>query len=121
MPDFEVMFRLDENALELIIRTSVIYLGLIAAMRTFGRRETGTLQLPELLMVILVADGVQNGMTGDYASVTGAAIVAATLVSWNYVLDSLAFRSNFVRRIMRPEPLPLVLEGSIVAETCARR
>ena len=111
-PDMEAIFRLDENALELIIRTSIMYIGLLVALRTFGRRETGALELPELLMVVLIADGVQNGMAGDYQSVTGAVIVAGTLLAWNIFLDWLAYASPTARALLRPKPLNLVEDGA---------
>ena len=53
MPDLAEMFRLDENAVELFIRTTVIYLGLVVAMRIIGRREVGSLELTDLLMIVL--------------------------------------------------------------------
>ena len=46
MPDLTALFELDENALELFIRSSVIYVGLVAVLRIFGRREIGSLELP---------------------------------------------------------------------------
>jgi uncharacterized membrane protein YcaP (DUF421 family) len=111
-PDLETMFRLDENALELFLRTSVIYLGLIFALRIIGRRETGALELPELLMIVLIADGVQSGMAGAYTSVTGAVIVAATLIGWNYTITVLTYNFPFARNLLRPKPLILVQDGA---------
>ena len=111
-PDLEAMFRLDENALELFIRTSVIYLGLIIVLRIIGRRETGALELPELLMIVLIADGVQQGMAGSYTSVTGAIIVAATLIGWNYAITFATYNFPFARDLLRPKPLILVQDGA---------
>jgi uncharacterized membrane protein YcaP (DUF421 family) len=111
MPDLEAIFRLDENALELFIRTSVIYLGLVLALRIVGRREVGSLELTDLLMIVLIADGVQNGMAGDYVSVSGAAIIAATLIGWNYVLSWLTYMSPHARTLLLPEPLLLIQDG----------
>lgn len=111
-PDFDAMFHLDVNALELFIRTSVIYLGLILALRVVGRRETGALELPELLMIVLIADGVQNGMAGKYESVTGAIIVAATLIGWNYTISVLTYNFPAMRTLLRPKPLILVQDGA---------
>lgn len=111
LPDLEEMFRLDASALELFLRASIIYLGLLFVLRIMGRREMGSLELPELLMIVLIADGVQNGL-GDYASVTGAAVIAATLIGWNFVLDWLAYKSDLARRLLRPAPLLLVRDGA---------
>jgi uncharacterized membrane protein YcaP (DUF421 family) len=113
MPDLETLFRLDENALELFIRTTIIYLALVAALRVFGRREVGSLELPDLLMIVLIADGVQNGMAGDYTSISGALIVAGTLVGWNYVLSWLTYVSPAARSVILPSPLILVEDGRL--------
>ncbi len=120
LPDFESVFRLDVNAFELVMRTSIIYLGLILAMRALGRRESGSLELPELLMVVLIADGVQNGMAGSYQSVTGALIVAGTLIGWNFVLDWLSYNFALCRDLLRPKPLTLVQDGRYVRNNMRR-
>ena len=105
------LFSLDENALELIIRTSVIYLALIVALRLVGRREFGSLEIHELLLIVLIADGVSNGLSGSYESVSGALIVAGTLLAWSYLIAQLIYRFEFVRALMRPAPLPLIKDG----------
>lgn len=114
MFDWNAVFGLDENALELIVRTSVIYLVLIAAMRMLGRRELGSLQIPDLLFVLLIADGVQNGMGGEYSTVTGAFIVGGTLVLWNYAIIQLIHRFERLRRLLQPPPLPLIENGKVL-------
>lgn len=112
--DLTALFEVDVSVVELVARTSIIYLMLLALMRLIAQREMGSLQLPDLLLVVLVADGVQNGMSGDYGSVTGAFVVALTLVSWNYALDWMTYRSRFIRRLVRPPALKLVEDGRIL-------
>lgn len=114
------VFRLDVSALELVIRTSLVYLALLTAMRVISRREMGSLELPDLLMVVLIADGVQNGMAGNYNSFTGALIVAGTIIGWNYALDALSYRFGPIRRLIRPAPLPLVKDGRLLRRNMRR-
>ncbi len=111
--NLDELFRLDVSALQLIVRTSVVYLAILVAMRIVGRREIGSVELPDLLMIVLIADGVQNGMAGDYKSVTGALIVAATLIGWNYALDWLVYHVPVIARLLRPAPLLVVQDGRI--------
>lgn len=118
--DLEGLFRLNVSGLELFVRTSLVYLGLIVAMRALGRREMGAFEIPDLLMVVLIADGVQNGMAADYDSVTGALIVGGTLIGWNYVLDMLTGRSAFVRKLVRPAELKLVENGRLLRRNMRR-
>ena len=114
------IFRLDVPALELVLRTSVIYLLLLAGMRLIARRESGTLELPDLLMVVLIADGVQNGMSGEYGSVTGGIIVGGTILAWNFALDAATYVSPVARRLLRPAPLLLVRDGRIIRQNLRR-
>lgn len=109
--DLGELFGLDVSALELIVRTTAVYLSLLAILRVLARREMGNFELPDLLLVVLVADGVQNGMAGEYTTVTGALIIAGTLFGWNYLLDYLTFRFAFARRLLQPKPLVLIEDG----------
>jgi uncharacterized membrane protein YcaP (DUF421 family) len=118
--DLREMFSLDVNLLQLFLRTSIVYFVLLLMMRVVTRREMGSFELPDLLMVVLIADGVQNGMAGDYKSVTGALVVAATLIGWNYALDLLSYRSSLVRSLLRPSLLPLVRDGRMLRRNMRR-
>ena len=75
--DLDAVFGLNMSGFELFVRTTIVYLGLLAAMRVIARREAGSLELPDLLMIVLIADGVQNGMSGNYSTVTGRRSSAA--------------------------------------------
>ncbi len=118
--DIIELFRLDVSALELVLRVSVIYLTLLVAMRVISRREMGAFEAPELLMIILIADGVTTGMTGEYHSVTGALIVAGTLIGWNYVIDWLIYHVPLVERLLRPSTLKLVENGRMLRRNMRR-
>lgn len=114
------MFQPDESLIELVGRTSIIYLALLVTLRAIGRREMGTLGLPDLLMVVLLADGVSNGLSGQYNSVTGALVVSATIIAWNYALDALAYHVPVVNRLMEPSPLKLVERGRMLPRNMRR-
>ena len=67
-------------------------------------------------MVVLIADGVQNGMSGEYKTVTGAIIVGGTIIGWNFrgKLTYLMYKFEPARRLLRPAPLLLVQEGALL-------
>ena len=112
--DLDQLFRLDVSGLELVLRTSLVYIGLLTGFRIVARRRMGALAVSDMLIVVLIADGVQNGMSGEYNSVTGAAIVAATLLGWDVLLDALAARSKLVERLLSPSPLKLIENGRML-------
>lgn len=120
MPDWGAMFGLDINGLELVLRMSIVYVALLTALRVMIRREIGALGAAELLVLLLVAGGVQNATVGESSSITGGAIVAVTLIAWNYLLDYLAFHLRPVERWLRPPPVTLVRDGRMLRRNMRR-
>ena len=99
---------------ELILRGSLIYLGIFTLMRFVLKREAGTIGLPDLLMTVLIADAAQNAMAAEYHSITEGAVLIATIVFWNYALDWLGHRFPRVERLLHPPPLLLVRDGRVL-------
>ncbi len=100
------------SLLEIVVRGTVIYLGLILLFR-FLRRDAGGLSLADLLLVVLIADASQNGMAGEYRSLTEAIVLVGTIAGWSYAIDWLSFRSPLVARLLQPAPLTLVRDGVV--------
>jgi len=109
--DWAKMFVPDANPLEIFIRGSIIYLALFVLLRFVLRREAGALGLTDLLVIVLLADAAQNGMAGEYRSLTEGVVIVATIFAWNYTLDWLAYRSRFVYWLLHPPSLPLIRNG----------
>jgi uncharacterized membrane protein YcaP (DUF421 family) len=101
------------SLLELVLRGSLMYLLILAGFRVF-RRDAGSLSVSDLLVVVLIADAAQNGMAGEYKSLTEGAIVVATIFAWNYTLDWLAYRSRFVYWLLHPPSLLLIRQGQVL-------
>jgi uncharacterized membrane protein YcaP (DUF421 family) len=108
--DWEQMFAVDTPLLEIFLRGSLMYLGIFALLRII-RREAGSLGVADLLVIVLIADAAQNGMAGDYTSITDGFVLVATIVGWSYALDWLAYHSRFLERLIHPAPTPLVKDG----------
>jgi uncharacterized membrane protein YcaP (DUF421 family) len=108
--DWHKMFVPTVHPLEMVLRGSVMYLLILFLMRVL-RRDPGALSIPDLLVVVLVADAAQNAMASDYHSLTEGAILVATIFAWNYGLDWLAFRVKWVHELLNPPPLLLIKAG----------
>jgi uncharacterized membrane protein YcaP (DUF421 family) len=89
-----------------------MYLLILAGLRVF-RRDAGSLSVSDLLVVVLIADAAQNGMAGEYRSITEGVVIVATIFAWNYGLDWLAYRSRVAYWLLHPPPLVLVEGGRI--------
>ena len=101
------------DPLELILRASVMYLLILAGFRVF-RRDAGSLSVSDLLVVVLIADAAQNGMAGEYRSLTEGVLIVSTIFAWNYVLDWLAYRSRVMHWLLHAPALLLVRDGRIL-------
>ena len=110
--DWHQMFVPTGSLLELIVRGSSMYLLILAGFRIF-RRDAGSLSVSDLLVVVLIADAAQNGMAGEYKSLTEGVVIVTTIFAWNYLLDWLAYRSRFVYWLLHPPSLLLIRNGQI--------
>lgn len=105
---------------EIVVRGSLMYLGLFVILRFMARRQAGHFGPADLLVIVLIADAAQNGLGKDYQSVSEGFVLVATIVGWEYLLDWIAYRFPAVRPVLKPFPLVLVKDGSIV-ETAMRK
>lgn len=98
---------------EIVVRGSLMYLGLFIIMRFMGRRQAGHFGPADLLVIVLIADAAQNGLGKDYSSVTEGLALVVTIVAWEYGLDWLAWRVPATRKYLKPPSLTLVRDGKL--------
>jgi len=101
-------------AWELMLRGSAMYWFLFLIFRLVLRRDVGAVGVADVLLVVLVADASQNAMTGGYTSVAEGAVLVATLIGWNLLLDWMAFRFRWAYRLVEPPPLLLIRNGRVL-------
>jgi len=111
--DWASMFVPKESVAEIIIRGTIMYLGMYALLRVF-RRQSGSVGIADLLVIVVIADAAQNGMAGDSKSITEALILITTIVLWDWFFDWLGFRSVFWERVLQPQPLLLIDNGKLI-------
>jgi uncharacterized membrane protein YcaP (DUF421 family) len=80
--DWEKLLVPSGSLAEIVIRGTVIYLALFAAVRLLPRRTVGSLGSSDLLVLVVIADAVQNGMAGEYRSITEGLALAGTIFGW---------------------------------------
>jgi hypothetical protein len=66
--DWKSIFTPDLSPFELVLRGSIMYLSLFIFLRFVLKRQTGTLGMTDLLLIVLLADASQNAMAGEYKS-----------------------------------------------------
>ena len=92
--DWQSMFVPTESLVEIFIRGTLMYLGMYFILRVF-RRQSGSIGVADLLVIVVIADAAQNGMAGDSRSITEALLLIITIVLWDFFLDWLGFKSTF--------------------------
>jgi len=112
--DWGQIFTPTPPLLETFVRGSVTYLVLFALLRVLLKREAGTVGITDLLVVVLLADAIQNGMSGDYHSITDGILLVITILFWSHALDWLGYRFPRFQRLIHPPPLILVEEGQMI-------
>jgi uncharacterized membrane protein YcaP (DUF421 family) len=112
--DWSEIFGLTVSPWELVIRGSAMYLFLFVLFRVVVRRRVGSIGMADILILVIVADAAQNGMSGEYRSVTDAFILVGTLIGWNMLIDWLTFRIPRLQKILEPPPLLLIDDGRVL-------
>lgn len=111
--DWGKIFAIDTPLLEVFARITVVYFFLVLLLRVTLKREAGGTSLRDLLVLVLIADAVQNGMAGEYKSVGDALMIGGTVIFWAYSLDWAAYRFPRRHRLPNPAPLELIREGRV--------
>ncbi|MEA2577074.1 MAG: hypothetical protein QOD78_662 [Chloroflexota bacterium] len=99
---------------EVVLRTAIVYLFLITALRLSGKREVAQMSVLELVVILVISDAVQNSMVGNNTSVYGGLVAVLTLLTLDFVLRWLARRSKKFRKAIEGEPRLLVRDGHLL-------
>ena len=99
---------------EVALRTAIVYLFLIVALRVSGKREVGQMSVLELVVILVISDAVQNSMVGDNTTLWGGLIAVTTLLAFDFGLKALARRSKGVREVIEGEPRLIVRDGRLL-------
>ncbi len=111
--------------LEVAIRTTVVYLALLTGLRLTGTRQLGQMSTFDLVLLLIIANAVQNAMVGPDTSLAGGLVAASVLiawhrVAWHRVIDWWRQRSRGFAKLLAGEGIMLIHHGNIL-ETHLRR
>lgn len=109
--DFAALFTLSMSPLELVARGTAVYWFLFLLFRFVLRRDTGSIGVADVLLLVLIADASQNAMAGGYESVLDGMVLVGTIAGWNWLIDWVAYRSAPLRRWIEPPAVVLVRDG----------
>ena len=106
--------------MDLVLRAIVAFLAIFFATRVVGRRELAGLEPFDIIMLVVLGDLVQQGVTQDDYSVTGAVIVISTIAVLTSGTAWLGFRFRRLRPVLEGAPLVLVEDGRPIERNLRR-
>ena len=99
--------------MQIIVRSLALFLFVWIVSRGMGRKELSELSSFELILLIVMGDLIQQGVTGDDRFVTGAMLAVATFAILTVTFSYLSFRSRRVARITEGRPVIILRDGRL--------
>jgi uncharacterized membrane protein YcaP (DUF421 family) len=100
--------------MDIVLRAAAAYVFIIFMLRIIGRRELSTLGPSDLVLLVVMGDLIQNGVTQSDQSITGVFLAISTFAMLTVAMSFLTFRSRRAQTLIEGEPLILVQDGKPV-------
>jgi uncharacterized membrane protein YcaP (DUF421 family) len=107
--------------MDIVIRAAVIFVFLYLLMRMLGRRELGSMEPFDIILLVVIGDLVQQGVTQSDYSVTGALLAVSTIALLTVLISWASFRFRRLRPVLAGEPIVLVEDGKVIERSLKRQ
>lgn len=107
------MFHLHLSLMEKVLRPVIVYLCLIGFLRLFGKRELAQLNPFDLVVLLSLANTVQNAIIGEDTSITGGMLGAFSLLAVNWLLTNILYRAPKLNAALEGSPTVLIRNGLV--------
>lgn len=114
------MWIFDTSLWQIVFRTALVYVVVLIGIRLTGKREVGQMTPFDLVLLLLIANAVQNAMTGPDTSLTGGWTAAITLLVVNALVSKMTWHSKWVRHFVEGTPTLLIHHGKILTANLAK-
>jgi len=106
--------------MDIVLRASAMFAILYLLLRLLGKRELSQLTPFEMVVLVVMGDLVQQGVTHNDFSVTGAALAIATFSFWGLVLSWITYLSPRAEKLLDGKPRVIVQQGEILPDSLRR-
>src|SRR6185312_2724179 len=106
--------------MDIVLRTVVVFGFLLVLTRVIGRRELSSLEPFDLILLIVLGDAVQQGLTQDDYSLTGAFLVIGTFAVLQVFVSWVGFRFPSARPVLEGAPIIVVEDGRVIERNLKR-
>ena len=100
--------------MDIVLRAFAAYVFVVFLMRIVGKRELSSMEPSDVILLVVIGDLVQNGVTQSDYSVTGIVLAAGTIGLLATVTAYITFRSKRIRNVIEGEPVILVQNGETI-------
>lgn len=100
--------------MDIVARASVMFIIVYVLLRLMGKRELGQMAPFELVTLIVTGDLIQQGVTHQDFSLTGATLAICTFAGWSLIMGIITHRFPRARQVLQSQPLVLVRDGRFV-------
>jgi len=97
--------------MDIVLRAAFAYVFIVFLLRIVGRRELSSMEPSDLVLLVIMGDLVQNGITQSDYSVTGVVLAISTMGLLAVSTSWLVFRSKRAQRLIEGVPLILIEDG----------
>jgi uncharacterized membrane protein YcaP (DUF421 family) len=105
---------------DLVLRAIAIFCFLFIVTRVIGKRELSTLQPFDLMLLIVLGDALQQGLTQDDYSVTGAFLIVGTFATLQVAVSWIGYRFPRTRPLLEGEPIIVLQDGKPIEQNLKR-
>jgi uncharacterized membrane protein YcaP (DUF421 family) len=106
--------------MDIALRALVLYAFVVLVTRVIGRRELSSLGPVDRVLLIVLGDAIQQGLTQDDYSVTGALIAVSSIAALQVLTSWVSFRSRRARKVLEGEPIVVVQDGKPIERNLRR-
>jgi uncharacterized membrane protein YcaP (DUF421 family) len=98
--------------MDIVLRAFFAYLFIVFLMRVVGRRELSSMEPSDVVLLVVLGDLIQNGVTQSDYSLTGVVLATSTFALLAVATSYLVFKSRRAKSVIEGEPLILLQDGA---------
>jgi uncharacterized membrane protein YcaP (DUF421 family) len=107
--------------MDIVIRAAVIFFVVFLITRNVGRRELSMSEPFDLILLVVLGDLVQQGVTQSDSSLTGTVLAISTFALLTVLVSFISFRVRRMRSVLQGKPLILIEDGNVIQENLRRQ
>ncbi len=106
--------------MDIVLRAIVVFIFLMVLVRVIGRRELSSLQPFDLILLIILGDAVQQGLTQDDYSLTGAFLAVGTIALCQVLVSYVSYKFPLTRKVIEGVPIIVIQDGEPIKDNLSR-